>query len=342
MAENLTTRRYVEQAVRDNGIVELRHQGETWRSGTFDDPDLLLAAARRMCRTGNLFISLNRPTPRVAANRMGTEPLGNEDFQWVTRLFFDFDPLRQKGTASTQEELDHAVRAARDAQRIFRAMAWPDPLLAISGNGAHLLYRCHAPNTAEVREMLAAVYSGLREDFSSDHIEFDRAVRNPGRICTLYGSVKRKGESAPGRPHRQSRILHWPHEWRQVSMRSLEGVAEFYATRHPKQTTRPLEKPCDAFSGSGDYATLDVVAWFASHDLYEHHIEGLMHAVRCPWEDEHTETHRNDTIVYVNTAAWPGFYCHHSHCAGRGIRDVIALLGDADRYCGRQWEGRHV
>lgn len=345
MAENQTTR-YVQQALADNGVIELRHQnGERWTSGTFDNADDLLAAAGKLHKVGNLFISLNRPSPRIAVNRMGSDPLCNDDMQWITRLFFDFDPIRPKDCASTNSELACAKRVATDARKIFKAMAWPEPLMAISGNGSHLLYRTHLPNTAEIRDMLGVVYSGLREDYSNDQIEFDRAVKNPGRIAPLYGSMKRKGPNTPERPHRQSCIVTWPREWRQVSLRSLEGVANFYANRH-QQVKTPVRQPVSravAFSGSGDYASLDVVAWFTAHGLYEHPITGVIHAVTCPWEEEHSSSTPGDTVIFANEdGTWPGFHCKHAHCEGRTIRDVMQIMGDADEFCHRQWGGRHV
>ena len=350
MSEN-PTRRYVEHALADNGVIELRHQdGQRWTSGLFDNADDLLVAARSRHRVGNLFISLNRPSPRIADNRMGSDPLGNADMQWITRLFFDFDPIRPKDTASTEDELSFARRAAEEVQKIFKVMAWPDPLMAISGNGAHLLYRTHQPNTAEIRDMLGVIYAGLRQDFSTDQIDFDRAVKNPGRIGPLYGSIKRKGPNTPDRPHRQSRIVTWPREWTQVSRRSLDGVANFYAQRQPVKTTVTPPVACGArFSGSGDYASLDVVAWFTAHGLYRRSLgsygDSQRHAVRCPWEGEHSTASNEldtSTVVFEAGSGWPGFHCSHSHCEGRTLREVLQVLGDADVFCSRQWGERHV
>ncbi|MEN8130929.1 MAG: hypothetical protein ABFS45_12200 [Pseudomonadota bacterium] len=336
------TYRYVERALADNGLIELRHQaGKKWTAGLFDNAESLLAVARGRHQIGNLFTSLNRPSPRVADNRMGSSPLGNDDIQWITRLLFDFDPSRPKGCSSTKDELHHAQHSATELFSSLRAMGWPDPLVTISGNGAHLLYRCHLPNTDDVREQLTAVYTGLRQDCTTDKVDFDRTVRNPGRICALYGAVKRKGVNTPDRPHRRSRIVTWPRDWKQVQRQSFDGLADFYAAKQKPVTSGykavvPVGRRVD---GSGDYTTLDVVAWFTANGLYEHHITDIIHAVKCPWEGEHTETHRNDTVVYANgDGTWPGFHCKHSHCGGRTIQDVMNLLGDADTFCALSWE----
>jgi len=341
--------RYMRQAFTDNGVVELRHQhAGTWRTGWFDNADDLLSTAADLYPTGNLFTSLNRPTQRAVSNCMTGEPIRNDDVQWYTRLLFDFDPVRPTDTSATDAELAAAIAAAQEAAQVFRAMTWPHPLVAISGNGAHLLYRTHLPNTAEVRDMLATIYGGLAADHSGESVKFDRAVLNAGRICTLYGTIKRKGENSPDRPHRQARFHSIPREWRQVSTRCLEGVANFYTRRQqaaaePRTGIRYIH-----VEGAGDYATLDAVAWFTAHGLYRRPLGtyngSQRHAVRCPWEGEHSNTsHDLDTsTVLLIGEGWPGFYCAHDHCDGRTITDVMQVMGDADHFCARQWSRRHV
>ena len=121
------TRRYVERALADNGVVELRHQlGSRWQSGWFDDADPLLKEAWTLREHGNLFTSLNRPSPRAVNNRMGGKPICNDDIQWITRVFFDFDPVRPKGCSSTEDELRHAKSSAMELFRTLRAMGWPE------------------------------------------------------------------------------------------------------------------------------------------------------------------------------------------------------------------------
>ena len=348
MTNEHPTHWYLRCAFGDNGLVELRHQdGDRWTSGLFDKPEDLLNCARALHKSGNLFISLNRPSPHAATNCMGGEPLGNADFQWITRLFFDFDPVRGKDIASTQAELDLALGVAREVRHVLNLCGWPDPLIAISGNGVHLLYRCHLPNTAEIRDMLSTVYGGLYRDHSNECVTFDRVVRNPGRIGPLYGSVKRKGPSTTERPHRKSRIIEYPIDWRQVPCDRIAAVSNFYAKRLPVSPTKlPVDHSAGFFFGSGDYNTLDVVAWFKSHGLYRRSLGGYgssqRHTVRCPWEGEHSVASLDSdtsTVIFDNSAGWPGFHCAHDHCHGRKIQDVMTFLGDADQFCRQKWMG---
>jgi hypothetical protein len=90
-------------------------------------------------------------------------------------------------------------------------------------------------------------------------------------------------------------------------------------------------------TGTGDYRTLDVVQWFGGHAAYGKPVGGGRHAVSCPWMDQHTKSTPatdSDAVVWEATPGrWPSFYCSHNSCVGRGIRDVLATWGDADRYC---------
>jgi hypothetical protein len=71
----------------------------------------------------------------------------------------------------------------------------------------------------------------------------------------------------------------------------------------------------------------------SAHGLYESAIGDRKHAIRCPWEDEHSDGSKNDSIVLEGDGGWPNFHCHHAHCAHRGIQEVMDLFGDADDYC---------
>jgi P4 family phage/plasmid primase-like protien len=105
-----------------------------------------------------------------------------------------------------------------------------------------------------------------------------------------------------------------------------EHAALAFAEHHPGRPLDPDEVPAPPeeerekadgerrrvplpAGAKGDYSTLDVVALFT-----------------VIWE--------------ARDGGWPGFYCSHNHCDGRRIEDVIAELGDADRYCAEEFVRR--
>jgi hypothetical protein len=340
---------YLSRLFHDAGTVELCHMenGRIW-STWHNDPDSLTLAAARAGDTGNLFTTLNRVDHGRLSDYLTdqtgrTARTADACIQRYTRLFFDLDPVRPRGQSSTAGELASAEIRARGLVAKLAALGWPMPLMAMSGNGWHVQYRTALANTPETSEQLRAIYAGLAAEFSDDEVTFDRAVRNPARLCTLYGSVKRKGINHPQRPHRQS-SCQVPRDWRQVHPRQVEGLANLYArqTRQdaPGRATSPVKGL--ATGGKGDYATLDAVAWFAAHGAYVGPIAGHVHGVRCPWQGEHsTPSPRSgsDSVIFANAGdGWPGFHCKHSHCADRDIRDVMALWTDADAFCGATFQ----
>ncbi len=322
----------------DAGRFEIRHL-PSGRSIVVDDLEKAKAAIDGRSCIGSLYTTLNRPGAHVEAG--STSALRDADIDRIVLLPFDFDPVRPPHCASTDAELQAAL-VARDA--FVRAMAsrgWPAPALACSGNGAHAIYRTFLPNGDETREILRALYRGLAARYSDDEVLFDPSVRNPARIWRLYGTENRKGTPTRDRPHRVAAV-RLPADWRRVPTKEVERLAsEFVRRQVDRQSEHRLDRP--RRSGRGDYASLDVVGWFAAYGAYVGHLEGNVHEVVCPWEREHSSSSPRDTIVFADDGrGWPGFFCHHNHCAGRTIRDVMLLWGDADSWCARQWGGRLV
>lgn len=337
-------RPYLDRLFHDAGTVELCHMasGRIWSTWHSKLETLMTAAAIGAPEGGNWFTTINRIEPALLGDYLKgqtgrTARTPDACVSRFCRIFFDLDPTRPKGQSSTAQELAAAETRALGLVAKLAALGWPMPLMAMSGNGWHLQYRTALPNNAETIEQLRLIYTGLAAEFSDDEVTFDRAVRNPARLCTLYGTVKRKGVDHPDRPHRQS-VCKVPRDWRQVHPRQVEGLAELFARQLRPiglgATTRPA-RPL-GFSGKGDYRSLDVVAWFAAHGAYIGPIAGNVHGVVCPWQEEHsTPSPRNggDSVIFTADDGWPGFHCKHSHCADRDIRDVMVLWGDADTHC---------
>jgi hypothetical protein len=93
-------------------------------------------------------------------------------------------------------------------QEYLRGRGWPDPVVVDSGNGYHLLHRIDLP--AEDGGLVARCLAALAARFDSDRAKIDQAVHNPARLCKIPGTVARKGDSMPDRPHRRARLLESP------------------------------------------------------------------------------------------------------------------------------------
>ena len=349
------TERYLTHLFHDAGMVELcLLEDRRLEISHQKDPRSLLAAARARHASGNLFVTLNKIDPvkwkAYEAESRQADPAKiirtpDSCISRYCRLFFDFDPERPKGQSATDSELAAAEIRARGLAAKLTALGWPAPLVAMSGNGFHLQYRTALTNNAETAEMLKAIYAGLAAEFDDDEVTFDRSVKNPARLCCLYGSIKRKGIHHPQRPHRQSRCTI-PDPWLQAHPRQVAGLANFYAALVPAPETvpAPARDLGVKVSGRGDYASLNVLAWFAAHGAYVGILAGHIHGVRCPWQAEHSSPSpktASDTVIFASAGdGWPGFHCKHGHCAGRDIKDVLRLWGDADGFCTAEFQRR--
>jgi len=144
-------RDYIDHAMRDAGRIELRHRiGDRWVSCLFDDIGALRLEIKSRATAGNLYTTINAPRVVPASNAMQDRALTDADIVFHTRLMLDFDPVRPKGVPSNDAELRAAVRAR---ERMVAALGWPQPALAVSGNGAHALYSCRMPASPETSEI---------------------------------------------------------------------------------------------------------------------------------------------------------------------------------------------
>jgi hypothetical protein len=128
-----------------------------------------------------------------------------------TWLQIDADPVREPADIpSTDAEKEESRQVILAARTFLAGSGWPEPLFADSGNGYHLLYPIDLP--AADSELVKRILDALAARFDTDRVKIDRKVFNPARITKLYGTLSRKGDHTPARPHRRSRILEIPKE----------------------------------------------------------------------------------------------------------------------------------
>jgi hypothetical protein len=213
-------------------VVEIRAYGlrasssawEGWTTnivyGYFDNADAFGKCAESLERekAPGIYFTLNPCKPDLlarAANRLkASSPQAklttDKDILCLRWLYIDLDREGVKGISATQEELNAALALRREIGIwLVNEMGFDRNGIvpAMSGNGGHLL--CRLPdleNTEEHKELLKAVLQSLHERFSTDQVHVDRTTFNPARICKLYGTTARKGDSTKTRPHRRSFI----------------------------------------------------------------------------------------------------------------------------------------
>ena len=191
-------------------------------AGYFHDQEKLAAAiqvADGNYRAGGVYYVLNPVNPALlgrAYNRLKERAeytTADNDILRRRWLPIDLDPVRPAGISSSDEEHMAAIKRARIIANDM-ATEWEWPIIADSGNGAHVLYRIDLPNNEEALKSVSRVLAELDRRYSDATVKVDVTSANAARIWKAYGTVARKGDSIPGRPHRLSRILEVPDDHR--------------------------------------------------------------------------------------------------------------------------------
>ena len=189
-------------------------------SGYFDDHEAFATAiesADGKYRATGVYYVLNPINPALlgrAYNRLKERADYTTADNNITHrrwLPVDLDPVRPAGVSSSDHE--HFSAVAR-AQEIADDMAreWGRPILADSGNGAHLLYSIDLANSEESLRFVTNALAELDRRYSDEIVKVDVTSANAARIWKAYGTVARKGDSIPARPHRRAKLLEVPND----------------------------------------------------------------------------------------------------------------------------------
>ncbi|MFH1464782.1 MAG: hypothetical protein ABIO70_10385 [Pseudomonadota bacterium] len=246
------------------------------RAGFFTDHHRAAAeAARWSGRADGVYVTFNQIRPELldrATNLTveGRKALSAQDSDVVRRrwLFIDIDPKRPAGHSATQDEKQSAVDLAREVRDWLEASGFPAPVLADSGNGAHLLYRIDLP--AEDGGLVGSILKSLSHRFGRERAEVDPRNKNPSRILKLYGTIARKGAHSEDRPHRVARILESPTELLVVPdavLRSVVAMAASASIPPGPRAGESTEPPSFTSATQHSEGGFDLDAWIARHSL---------------------------------------------------------------------------
>lgn len=163
-------------------------------------------------------------------------------------LLIDCDPVRMvdgkpvSSIASNKDEQQAALEMATRVKVWLSNQGWPDPILASSGNGYHLLYRVNLPNDEQSTVLVKKVLATLAKQFDTESVTIDRSVYNASRICRLYGTVSRKGQPTKDRPHRVSQITMLPQTVKVVTAEQLAALIGVEPIEEAKPKPKPKRK----------------------------------------------------------------------------------------------------
>ncbi len=294
-------------------------------SGYYSDWAALARDAARINAAGIYFIP-NVPNPALlarAANRLNDAPKSTTADGDILRrrwLLIDLDPTRPAGISSNDTEHALALAKGQEIKAALTADGWPEPILADSGNGAHDVYPIDLP--AKDGGLCERCLKALAARFNDSAVTVDLTTFNPARIWKLYGTVSRKGDSTPERPHRLAHIIDIPLDLSPVPIEKLEALAALVA---------PAKVETPAYRGNG--TPFDLSQWIQRHNIpakgpHDWRDESGAAGTKwifdiCPWNPEHT-----NKSAYMaqrgNGAIVAG--CRHNGCASKGWKELRALF----------------
>lgn len=310
------------QVVELRGLNVRRQYGRpVTMNGYFDGATKLAQAAVGLNGApGGLYFTANPINPDLLARRANRiETAGNgecstdKDVLERRWLLIDLDPIRPSGISSTDQEHQAAIQRARDIRAFLTTQSWPEPVLASSGNGAHLIYRVELPRDDD--GLCEQVLAALADRFDDGAVKVDKQTHNPGRLLKLYGTYARKGDDMPDRPHRITNIIDHPENVVAVPEAALRTVAELAPTQPPSPTRQTKVHERGRF---------DLDEWISTHRLDvigpTEWQGGRRWVFRiCPWNAEHT-----NRSAFIGQLAGGGIAagCHHDGCNGLGWHDL--------------------
>lgn len=321
----------------DNELFEIRMiNGKGWTTaGYFRDVDAMMTALEDVVidPKANIYVTLNeiddacydREAHDVFVRNM-SPTTGDNDITRYKWLMVDVDPIRKSGTSSTDDQVTKSRALARKIFGYLKNQGWSDPIVALSGNGTHLLYRINLLNNKDNQELVQNVLATLNMLFNDGEMDIDKKTFNPARICKLYGTYARKGANTPTRPWRLSKILYAPDQPAIIQKSYLEKLVQLL----PKP-----EKPQQY--NSYNPASFDLQAWIDEH--------GIQVSEKIPWNGgtkwilDHCafnpqHNHKDASIIQTSDGKIC-YNCFHNSCSGYHWKEFRQLY-EPDAYDGKK------
>lgn len=302
-------------------------------SGYFKDADTLIKELKRQNLKGaNVYITLNEPNEACYSREQKNVLIQAEKTTSDTDIFaydwlmIDLDPTRPSGVSSSESELQLAKNLGNKIFKYMKDLGFESPLIAISGNGVHLLYKVNLSNTAENKKLMENSLKALNYLFSEDGIEVDQKNFNPSRVCKLYGTLAQKGANDPERPYRMSSVIGNPTEIKASDRQYLEKLCNVI----PKEPEKP--KQYNNYRPS----EFDLESWLDKYGI-RYNKKSWNDADKyvldeCPFDPNHKAP---DSCIMKFRNGAISFTCFHNSCSGHTWQD-LRIKYEPDAYEKRQ------
>jgi hypothetical protein len=300
-------------------------------SGYFNDLEKLAYwAEERSGVVSSVYLTLNPVKPDLMARannrieRWASFTTADADVVKRLRLLLDFDPQRPAGISSTDEEHASALARTRECRAWLAAQGFPEPILADSGNGGHLIYGLDLPSDNASHLLVENFLKAIAGRFSDDKVKGDVSVSNAARISKIYGTLACKGDNLPSRPHRRAEILEAPDKLVPVPKELLLSIGSsvrpaqsLSLSKEPRQAALLAEHRRLLGSTGGD-ASAHVEAFLTRHDIGVRLTKDGNGKWRKRWILEQCpfcQSEDGAAVLTVSDEGKIGFRCQHNRCS---------------------------
>ena len=328
-------RKTISTLIPDGRLFEVRIvRGKQTVCGYFKDIDNLISQLKQQdLRDSNVYVVANAIDDACYSRKqrerfMGGDVAGTSDNDVIGRewIMIDIDPIRPAKTSSTKEEIEHSWEKAKKIARFLRESGFEKPIMAFSGNGAHILYKiqmkCNKENSALLKKFLETI----AELFNDESAKVDTVNFNESRGCKLYGTLAQKGLNDELRRHRMSKIVEIPQEIVPTDRAFFEKIT----TVIQHEDNRPSR-----YNGYGQ--SFEIEEWMQRYGIAYRKTgfsdRGTKYILEhCPFDENHKAP---DSMIVVLPNGAVGFKCLHNSCADKHWQDV-RILYEPDAYTKRQ------
>jgi hypothetical protein len=323
-------------------------------SGYFDNREAFCASLQgfnndRKFEIPGIYVTLNPVNSALLArsyNRVKfyvQDTTADKDISKIRWLPIDIDAIRPAGISASEEEHAAALDLANEIEKRLLAAGWPAQAIikGDSGNGAHLLIRIEdLDNTKESKELIKRCIEAMGKEFSNDKTAVDTTTHNPARIWKIYGTIARKGDNTPDRPHRLAKIISAPEpgELTAAPRPLLEALA-LLAGDNGNGSQKATKDQTTTESQGGDSSfhqsirEMDEASKFNVPEYIKKHGAGILRErdngpwhvwelAVCPFNPQHI---RGEAYISQHQEGQIAFKCQHNRCADKDWPTLRAL-----------------
>lgn len=310
------------------------------RAGWFNDPSNAAKHIQQFIDEvyvrGNTFdgiyVTLNEPTVELMAkfnSRLERAKEGDatkdKDIVLTRHILIDLDPKRPvSGIPSTDNERELSKKKAEEVYKYLSGFNLIHPLVGMSGNGWHLVYKIIPTETSVAHPKIEKLLKLLSVKFSNETITVDAKNANPSRISKVYGPLHKKGHGNEDRQCRRSYIQHLPEPYKN-SLESIQTVIDDLESGLPPETVKAVGLIKDG-KFIGKNLNIDEILTKKGIDYTRN--GKRYHLYQCVSNKDHGKT--NDVSIFVNDDGSAVYHCHHNGCTNVTSEEIRKALDIPD------------